>query len=321
MPPDDARIVWEWHVWDHLVQNFDPDAANFGVPAEHPRRLDLNADADMEIVDEKELEQLKALGYVPDNATREDIQADFLHLNSIEYHAGLDQIALSVPEIGEVWIVDHSTTTEEARGSSGGRYGHGGDLLYRWGNPENYGRGDGSDQKLFYQHQVLWIPDGWSNAGHLTVFNNGGGRPDGDWSSIVEWAPPIDENGTYPLAEEEPWGPAEPVWTYANRNTFYAPFVSGAHRLPNGNTFVCSGPQGRYFEVTPSGEIVWEYRNPFHGEVAGWQPEGTDRFPYASFRATKLAPDHPALAGKELSPLEPKPPVYVPPPRAPTSSQ
>ncbi|MGH9324143.1 MAG: aryl-sulfate sulfotransferase [Vicinamibacteria bacterium] len=319
LPPDNAKIVWEWHLWDHLVQNHDPDAANYGDPSGHPRRLDINADGESVEIDEKELEQLKALGYVPDNASSEDLQSDFLHMNSIDYHPGFDQIAVSVPHVGEIWILDHSTTTEEARGSSGGRYGLGGDLLYRWGNPESYGRGAKADQQLFSQHHALWIPDGFENAGHITVFNNGGGRPDGDWSSVVEIAPPVDDEGRYSLTEGEAFGPRAPVWTYQaeDRGSFFAPFVSGAHRLQNGNTFVCAGPPGRYFEVTPQGAIVWEYRNPFHGDVPGWNPPGTEQFPYASFRAIKIPPDHPGLASRALAPLDPQPPAYVPPPPAP----
>ncbi len=318
LPPNDAKIVWEWHVWDHLVQNHDPDAANHLDPSRYPGRLDINADGDAsEMIDEEELEQLKALGYVPDDADEEDIQSDFLHMNGIDYHARLDQIAVSLPEIGEVWILDHSTTTEEARGSSGGRYGKGGEILYRWGNPRVYRRGTKADQQLFYQHHPLWIPDGWKNAGHLTLFNNGGGRPDGTaWSAVVEIAPPIDEKGNYTLEEGKAFGPTAPAWTFQaqDRLSFFAPFVSGAHRLPSGNTFVCAGPQGRYFEVSSEGAIVWEYRNPFHGDVAGWNPPGTEQFPYASFRATKIQPDHPALAGRTLEPLDPQPPAYVPPP-------
>ncbi len=315
-PPNDGRIVWEWHVWDQLVQNHDPDRANYGDPARHPRRLDVNADGEGAEIDEEELEQLKALGYVPDNASAEDLHSDFLHMNAIDYHPRLDQIAVSVPQVGEIWILDHSTTTEEARSSSGGRSGHGGEFLYRWGNPKAFGRGTKSDQQLFSQHHVLWIPDGWKNAGHLTVFNNGGGRPDGEWSSVVQIAPPVDEKGDYSLIEGEPFGPRAPVWSYeaADRGSFYAPFVSGAHRLPNGNTFICAGTHGRFFEVTPEGAIVWEYRNPFHGKVPGWNPPGTEAVPYASFRAIKITPDHPGLTGRRLVPLDPQPPVYVPPP-------
>jgi hypothetical protein len=253
IPPDGVRIVWEWHVWDHLVQNHDPEAQSYGDPAAHPRRLDVNVDAGEAPVDEEQLAQLQALGYVPEDATPEDLRSDFLHMNAIDYHPGLDQIAVSVPEIGEIWIIDHSTTTAEARGSSGGRYGHGGDFLYRWGNAAAYGRGEPPEQTLFYQHEILWIPEGWPNAGNLTVFNNGEGRPDGEYSSVLEWTPPIEPDGNYTLPEQGPFGPAEVAWSYVAEEpeSFFAPFVSGAHRLANGNTFVCSGPQGRFFEVTP----------------------------------------------------------------------
>jgi hypothetical protein len=76
-----------------------------------------------------------------------------------------------------------------------------------------------------------------------------------------------------------------------------------------------AGTHGRYFEVTPEGNVVWDYRSPFHGEVAEWNPPGVEQFPYASFRAIKFPPDHPAFAGRNLVPLEPQPKVYVPPPR------
>jgi hypothetical protein len=223
---------------------------------------------------------------------------------------------VSLPFLGEIWVLDRTTTTEDARGSEGGRYGRGGDILYRWGNPKIYGRGTAADKQLFGQHQALWIPDGWPNAGNVTVFNNGGGRSDGDWSSVVEIGPPLAEDGTYSIAEGQPFGPAAPVWTYAaapDRHGFFAAFVSGAHRLPGGNTFVCSGPQGRFFEVTPAGNIVWEYRGPFHGELAIWQPELASKLPYGSFRAIKIPSDHPALSGRALVPLDPQPPSYVPP--------
>ena len=311
LPPDDARIVWEWHLWDHLVQSHDPEADNYGDPSREPGRLDVNGDRDAPIVDEEELARLKALGYVPDDATPEDLQSDFLHMNSVDYDATLDQIAVSNPEIGELWILDHSTTTEQARGSTGGRSGRGGEILYRWGNPKLCGRGEKEDQQLFYQHQVEWVPEGWPGAGNLTVFNNGGDGPPGEWSSVLEIAPPLAADGSYALEPSAPFGPAAPAWSYtaAVKETFYAPFISGAHRLLGGNTFICSGPQGRLMEVTPEGQVVWELRSPFRGKAPGWVPPMAEQFKYGIYRARKLSPDHPGLAGRPLWPLEPQPPV------------
>ena len=82
------------------MQDRDPEALNFGEVAESPRRLNINAGT-VSFIDAEELAQLKALSYMPDNATAEDVQSDFLHTKAIDYHPGLDQIALSVPQMGE----------------------------------------------------------------------------------------------------------------------------------------------------------------------------------------------------------------------------
>ena len=177
--PDDAKIVWEWHSWDHLIQNADPEAENYGDPAEHPRRIDINAGSDAPEISADELAQLQALGYVPEDATSDDLKSDFLHTNAVSYNPKLDQIALSVPVLGEIWIIDHATTTAQARGPRG-------DLLYRWGNPSAYGGSDEGGQRFFYQHDVRWIPDGLEGAGNITVFNNGDGRAEVSFSSIDE---------------------------------------------------------------------------------------------------------------------------------------
>jgi hypothetical protein len=307
--PHGARIVWEWHTWDHLIQDHDPEAAHFGDPAAHPHRIDINAGSEVADIGAEELAQLQALGYVPADATPADLRSDFLHTNAVAYHPRLDQIALSVPSLGEIWIIDHGTSTEEARGP-------GGDLLYRLGNPASYGRGDAGSQRFFYQHDVRWIPDGWEGAGNLTVFNNGRDRPAGPWSSVEEWTPPLGADGRYVIADGEPFGPVEPTWQFvaAEPTHFFAPFVSGAERLANGNTVICDGTGGRFLEVNRAGDILWEYRNPFSGDVRnedGSMPQpGLEENPYAVFRATRIAADHPAVAGRALPPLDPQPPWF-----------
>jgi hypothetical protein len=305
--PRGANVVWEWHVWDHLVQRHDAAAPDFAEPSARPERIDVNGDARAPQIDAAQLEQLKALGYVPPEATPQDVRADFLHINAVAYHPRLDQIALSVPTFGEIWIVDHGASTAEAAGSSG-------DLLYRWGNPSAYGRGGAAEQRLFYQHDVRWIPDGWAGAGNLTVFNNGRERPDGPWSSVDEWTPPLGEDGRYLLSDGQAFGPAALAWQFRAKQPtdFYAPFVSGAQRLASGNTLVAAGTGGELFEVTPAGEVVWEYRNPYWSSVIrnadGSLPQPRiDERPFSLFRATRIPTDHPALAGRTLAPLDPQP--------------
>ncbi len=192
-------------------------------------------------------------------------EADWMHVNAVAYNAELDQIALSSPHFSEIWIIDHSTTKEEARGHKGGRWGKGGDLLYRWGNPRAYRNGTKLDQRLFYQHNVQWIPKGLSGEGHLLVFNNGSGRKPVEYSSVDEIVPPTDKDGHYIRPKRGPFGPAKPLWSYIapNKVDFYSWFISGAQRLPNGNTLINAGAVGIVFEVTPESETVWKFANPF----------------------------------------------------------
>ena len=124
---------------------------------------------------------------------------------------------------------------------------------------------------------------------------------DGD-SALVGLSTKLDEDtilyGTYTMSPRSPFGPTHAEWMYTapQRRSFSADFISGAHRLANGNTFICSGPTGRFFEVTPEGAIVWEYLNPYRGTAPN--PAGDP--PYSVFRATLIPADHPALVGRQL---------------------
>ncbi|MFC2148079.1 aryl-sulfate sulfotransferase, partial [Bacteroidota bacterium] len=174
-----GEIVWEWHMWDHLIQDIDSTKNNYGVLSENPRKINFNVLGDIyPPMTEEQVQQGIKMGMMTGNATVDNQHSDFTHTNAIAYNAELDQIAISVPAYNEIMIIDHGTTIEEARGSTGGRWGHGGDLLYRWGNPANYGRGSKADRKLFFEHDIKWIPKGYPGEGHLMVFNNDIEHPD-----------------------------------------------------------------------------------------------------------------------------------------------
>ncbi len=268
-----GKVVWEWHVWDHLIQDHDSTKAHFGEVGAHPELVDINfgEGAIASIVAKKdELEKLRAIGYLGSaapGAKPAPVRADWMHSNAVAYDAEKDQVLLNVLEFNEFWIIDHSTTTAEAAGHTGGKSGKGGDLLYRWGNPRAYRAGTLKDQMLFGQHNTHWIPKGIPGAGHLLIFNNGGKRTGGAYSSVDELVLPAGKDGRYEHKAGTAYGPEKPVWSYAapKRSDFYAQFISGANRLPNGNTLICSGPNGTIFEVTPDKEIVWKYVNPVNG--------------------------------------------------------
>ncbi|NQT26186.1 aryl-sulfate sulfotransferase [candidate division KSB1 bacterium] len=283
--PTGGDIVWKWHVWDHLIQDYSAAKDNYGVVEDHPELMDLN--------------------YVSTMNNTED----WLHANSVDYNPDLDQIMISLRSIGEIWVIDHSTTTAEAAGHTGGNSGMGGDILYRWGNPHTYRAGDESDQYLFNQHDANWIPAGEPGEGNILIFNNGSGRPQGRNTTVVEIVPPVDENNQYTLYGDN-YGPEAPIWIYGEEELerFYSPNISGAQRLPNGNTLICDGSHGTFMEVTDENELVWEYINPV--TMQGIMTQGDDFFssPDGSshnnqvFRAYRYAPDYPGLDEKDLTP-------------------
>lgn len=316
--PRGGTIVWEWHMWDHMIQDGDQNLANYGAPSDHPELLYINAAAEKpDPMHPDTLIAKRRLGRIHRNATTDSDGCDVYHLNAIDYNAELDQIAISSYSLGEIFIIDHSTTIEEAAGHQGGRWGKGGDFLYRWGNPENYQRGDSTNRQLFSQHDVRWIEKGQPGEGNLTIYNNDipGGPDSMKYSAIYEITPPVDAQGNYLIPEQGALGPEKLSWSYVAADTvsFYGSFISGAHRMENGNTFITCGPAGRFFEVTQDGDIVWEYWNPYRGDVR--EPNGDPRhvgdLPYNIFRATFVPANHPALADKELKPLEPQPEIYV----------
>lgn len=128
-----ANVVWEWHMKDHLVQDFDPTKANYGVIADHPERWNIN---------------------IPSFTTG---AGDQQHFNGMDYHPVKDQIVFSCWSCSEIMIIDHSTTTAESASTSGGQFNMGGDILYRYGNPQNYGQGTSLDRVFYGQHNADWI--------------------------------------------------------------------------------------------------------------------------------------------------------------------
>lgn len=273
------EIVWEWHVIDHVIQDFDSEKPNYGVVADHPELIDLN---------------------YRDFPTG----ADWNHVNSIDYWEEEDLIVLSSRTFSELWVIDHSTTTEEARSHEGGRYGRGGDLLYRWGNPAAYDRGTSADKRFFNQHDASWIVDG-PYAGQIMVYNNGVNRPGGNSSSVDRIIPPFQSGIGFEINNGEAYGPDELSWSFAGEfgTTFYSSALSGASMLPNGNVLACVGVEGRFIEITPGKEVVWEYVNP---DVQG-QPveQGEDPGPNNVFKTFRYSLDHPAFEDRELRQISP----------------
>jgi len=236
LQPPNGDLVWKWHLWDHLIQDIDESLSNYGDASEHPELFNINLGAPVSYNN-----------------------GDWLHMNAIDYNEGLDQIIISSRHMNEIYIIDHSTTIEEAASHSGGNSGKGGDILYRWGNPMNYGRGTNEDAKIIAPHAVNWIDDNYPGSNNILIFNN---NPEysnsGVSSEVIEIQPPIDLNGNYFINENQKFGPEELFWSFGGDSTFFSGWQSSAERLENGNTLITVAQQRYIFEVDSFNNIVWE---------------------------------------------------------------
>lgn len=221
--PTTNEIVWEWHMWDHLIQDFDATKNNFGVVSEHPELIDVNYTIGIETV------------------------SDVSHGNGIAYDADNDLIYLSANFYSEIWVIDHSTSTEEAALDSGGNFGQGGNLVYRFGNPDAYDNIKG--QRRFDRNHFPNLLNGEKN-GNILVFSNGIGVEQSTAYELMLPSPLALQADT----DNEP----DEIWSYTNENLFSGK-VSGVDLLPNGNRLITEGDFG-FWEVTEQGEIIWRYQ-------------------------------------------------------------
>ena len=110
-----------------------------------------------------------------------------------------------------------------------------GQIVWAWGPGELDG-----------QHKPHMLPNG-----NILIYDNGTLR---NYSRVLE---------LNPLTEEIEW-----EYTADPKESFYSGYISGAQRLPNGNTLICEGGACHFFEVTPEKEVVWDYTSPFREEGA-----------------------------------------------------
>ena len=130
------------------------------------------------------------------------------------------------------------------------------------------------DLSLGHQHDCHILPNG-----NVLVFANGFHGQDVNMFSTVR---------------EINFETKETVWEFRADpvTSFFSANISGAQRLWNGNTLICEGNKGCLFEVTPEGEIVWEYVNPY---LSAHPAFGTTNW---IFRAFRYAPGAPELSGR-----------------------
>lgn len=225
-----GQVVWQWEMKDRFIQDVDPTKPNFMPIAEHPERMDINV--------------------AVSGSGGPGGGIDWFHENGVDYNEELDQIAFSARYLSEIFIIDHSITTAEAAGHTGGNGGHGGDFLFRWGKPANYGI-TGPQTIAAAVHDVKWVQGG-AMDGWISFFNNSGSGQ----NSTVDAIHPTMSGYNYPWTPGTAWGPV----SYAFRHLCLANASgqSAGQIMPDGNVF-CAVSGEYMYEVNSSNQVVWQY--------------------------------------------------------------
>jgi len=248
-----GTIVWEWDVWDHFCQVHDATKDNYVTSIlDNPQLLNINYN----------------------NAL------DLVHINGIDYNVALDQIAFSSFSFSEVFVIDHSTTTAEAASHTGGNSGHGGDIIYRWGNPAAFDAAGAANFNVV--HDAHWIPsDNPYYPNYLCGFNNNGGA---DGFSCVDIFNPPYNGYNYSYTPGAAYAPDTYIWRYTANATCQS--EGSSQQLPNGNSLICLTINDSIFEVNNSGTMLWCFKPSAHVSNAVRYTKCYVRGPKASANAS-----------------------------------
>ena len=269
-------IVWQWNSFDHIVQDFDSSKSNYGVVAEHPERININyQDFSFE-------------------------RADFMHMNNIDYHEETDQILLCVRNYNEVWIIDHSTSTDEASTSEGGLCNKGGDILYRWGNEKTYLGDEADEQILLYPHDANWIKRDNEFEEGILIFNNGSPAQLSEGLIFL----PEKDSSQCSYVFDDGYLPQNAIKQihHPEKEKSHSTHASSIQFIDDDKYLICAARQGRGVVVDNDNNLLWEYlvpmRNGFpieQGEEISLSQNFTNQMGFYPF-------DFAGFEGKDLSP-------------------
>jgi hypothetical protein len=240
----EGKVIWEWVASDHIEEfQLDKDARD-------------------------------AIASAPgNNAARGAF--DWLHVNSATYVGPNHWF-----DSGEKRFAPENVIISSRQASILAIIGRDGSLVWQLGpdfsaSPELRAIG-----QIIGQHNAHLIPKGLPGAGNLMVFDNGGASVYGKPSAFAPEGQNLFARPASRVLEIDPMT-LKLVWSYTSP-TFFATNISGAQRLANGNTLITEGPDGRLFEVTREGAIVWEYVFPLYaGARATNSVYRAYRLPYA----------------------------------------
>ena len=214
---DGADVVWEWHAWDHLVQDFDETKSNFGVVSESVQKIDLNY------------------------GTPSVQASDWLHINAIDYNPYFQHLMLSVPTFNELWIVDYDNFTP-------------GQLLWRWG--QRLTTWERLRTNSSFTRTVTGCtttsPSPILISAKLPSSTTECLAP---YSAVHLLNPSYTDYDNTFGSSEGTYLPQTFDWSFP-ADSLYSSGLSSFQRLENGNSLICFGRWGDTREVTPDGELA-----------------------------------------------------------------
>jgi hypothetical protein len=327
-----GTIVWEWHAWDHMIQDRDPALALFGSVADSPHRIDVNGDRE------------------PQEKSDADKAAEAAAMAAVGYAGDAPPAAPAgdpAPAAGD----PAQEPPPPADAPPGGPPPDGAAPPGRPGREADWMHSNSIDYHPQLDLIVIsvrrfseaWVIDHSTTTAEAATGAGGRHGRGGDllyrWGNPrahkggseedrilykqhhVQWIPSGrpgggdficfnngDERPAGKWSSIEQWrmpigadgrigaGPVAPGWSWkaAEPESFYSGFISGVERLPNGSTLAIEGITGRLVEIASDGKVVWEWSNLFGGEEEPADTGPSARVPpKALFRASKIPLDHP----------------------------
>ena len=235
----EGKIVWEWVASDHIDEfHFDEDArkAMASTPAGGRGGFDWL--------------HTNSAAYVGPNHWYDEGDKRFAPTNVI----------ISSRQASFLAIIAHDGSAHDGsaqNGSAQNGSARDGSVVWQLGPDFSASPELRAIHQIIGQHNAHFIPKGLPGAGNVLVFDNGGASGYGRPSPVALNGQNIYARPTSRVLEIDPVT-LKLVWSYTSP-TFFATNITSAQRLPNGNTLVTEGPDGRVFEVTKDGAIIWEY--------------------------------------------------------------
>lgn len=346
----DKKIVWKWDFYDHTCQDQFPNRPRYvSNVKDFPGKLDAYWLTDNQ-------RPRGTAGFVADwaHVNSVDYNEETGHVVINPKH--FSQLIVVDHDKTFVSTTDFSKNIAAAAGPDGDIiYRWGNPAMYKSGAAPGW-LDEGDQQGYGWHNiHFIWpyhwqrpkLPtDTWPDpagvpgtalpgGGNFLFYDNGCYNPTRTGSRVIEINPRIGASGTVevPAGQYVPETVAgykaatgnyqrriskQNVYSYqsSGMQSFYSSHISGAQRLPNGNTSINSGNQGLMFEVTPAGEVVWQYTYPMRSvsgalianEVASDGPNSwqIDDNKYKGqpqmFRHTRYGANFPAFTGKNLTP-------------------